>query len=559
MDLVRNFCVHTTLSSMKVRSITLTQYTPKIPVAVNCRPKTSAFDSVSFSSNGKKLAKSDLSGFDYFCNELFKFPLEKMSSMEDFSAMAREEVKKCLGAEYAAKMDRGDSIKNTRTKELKEWEKYLTQESPTCTKKPSIALVIAKGLTRNLKKSNKSLPTILNKGILEGTIKELDDRLSADKKVSFNFMEQYCTNLKAHYLEKAKQEDFVDSDGDGFWVRITSEPEIDTGGQKPGESDEDYDKRIDEIFDRLFEENVKKLRVLSHPNWCTSSYMAEEYLRQGDFHIFIENGQPKFAIRFEDNKIAEIEEPQNNGKVQKDSAVALDRYIAKNRYNYKSSSNVNEDFIKYGAQLVELAKNKDYFGILDCLGFEPEILDSGKFAINGYNKAFFDNNLEDFGIDENELFENIELVKGDVDLNYTKLENLGAVKEIHGDLNCKNSNLRNLGELKLVKGSLDLTGSTIERLRYLQRVGGDLILRNSEVKWFDHLKEVGGNLDLVDSAFASVGRHKIKKKDGSVVILPKFEKLEKVGGQIFMKSSDYTDDMDKDIWNRNGLNIPKFA
>lgn len=541
---------------MQVMNNVFIPYAQKTPVVMSQRLKTQAFDSVSFCGG---LKKADLTGFNYICNELFKFPLEKMASLEDFNAMARNETVKCLSAEYPSKRDHTGIIKEARAKELEVWKEFLIQESPSCVENPSIALVIAKGLTRNLKPSNEALPTVLNKEVLEDTVKELKERLLADKKASFNFMDRYSSNLKAHYLEKVRQEDFADSDGDGFWIKITSEPEINIGGQKPGESDDERYERFEKKFEQVFQENVKKLRVLSHQNWCTSSYMAEKYLGQGDFHIFIENGEPKFAIRFEDEKIAEIEEPQNNRVIQKDSTGILNRYIAKNGYKYQYSSNVDADFVRLGGLLNEHVKNKDYFKILECLGFEPKLLESGKFSINGYNKASYDNNLKDFGVDENEMFENIEIINGDVDLSYTELESLGSVKKIKGDLKCHDSKLSDLGALRIIGGSGYLEGSKVERLKYLTKVGKDLNLSNSDVRRLDYLIEVGGDLHLEGSAFEKTGKPKVKQKDGSVKTLPKFENLERVGGHIFLSEYAYTEEMEKDIWKRNGLNLPKLV
>ena len=64
-----------------------------------------------------------------------------------------------------------------------------------------------------------------------------------------------------------------------------------------------------------FEANVEKLKTLSHKNWCTKSFNAEPYLSQGDFHVYLENGEPKLGIRFIGSKIQEIQGEQNNGQI----------------------------------------------------------------------------------------------------------------------------------------------------------------------------------------------------------------------------------------------------
>ncbi len=50
-----------------------------------------------------------------------------------------------------------------------------------------------------------------------------------------------------------------------------------------------------------FSSNVEKLKSLSHKSRCTKSYNAEPYLSKGDFHIYIENDEPKLGVRFEND------------------------------------------------------------------------------------------------------------------------------------------------------------------------------------------------------------------------------------------------------------------
>ena len=64
-----------------------------------------------------------------------------------------------------------------------------------------------------------------------------------------------------------------------------------------------------------FEKNVEKLKTLSHKSWCTKSYNAQPYLSEGDFHVYLENGQPKLGMRFVGNKIQEIQGEKNNSVI----------------------------------------------------------------------------------------------------------------------------------------------------------------------------------------------------------------------------------------------------
>ena len=61
-----------------------------------------------------------------------------------------------------------------------------------------------------------------------------------------------------------------------------------------------------------FDKNIQVLKNLSIPNrWCTGSGMAEPYLSKGDFWLLINNHQAKVAIRFDGDRIVEIQGPNN--------------------------------------------------------------------------------------------------------------------------------------------------------------------------------------------------------------------------------------------------------
>ena len=106
--------------------------------------------------------------------------------------------------------------------------------------------------------------SILNAGALAQTVEDMKTALEQTQQ--FNFLKHYNDNLRnVEIAESDVNENFTG------WIKIPShknDPEN-------------------------FKQNVEKLKTLSHPNWCTSSSMAQPYLSEGDFHIYMENGKPK--------------------------------------------------------------------------------------------------------------------------------------------------------------------------------------------------------------------------------------------------------------------------
>jgi hypothetical protein len=61
-----------------------------------------------------------------------------------------------------------------------------------------------------------------------------------------------------------------------------------------------------------FDSNVQKLKNLSIPRgWCTGRTHARQYLAKGDFWLYIEDKEARVAIRFDGERIAEIQGHQN--------------------------------------------------------------------------------------------------------------------------------------------------------------------------------------------------------------------------------------------------------
>ena len=51
--------------------------------------------------------------------------------------------------------------------------------------------------------------------------------------------------------------------------------------------------------DQNFAERVAEVQAISSESWCTKTYNAAPYLEKCDFWVYVNNGKPELAIRFE--------------------------------------------------------------------------------------------------------------------------------------------------------------------------------------------------------------------------------------------------------------------
>ena len=229
------------------------------------------FDSVSFTG----MKKNQFDGVDALVVDKYKAPIEKFRTVDYLYDWADEECEKIYNKDFCG---RTPETMAQRVAMMDEWKDYLENENMEYS--PTEKLLILNGVTKNLKSDNDNIPPVLNKGVLAGTIYELKQNLKDNPKMSFDFSKAYTNKLREFYLE-----DIQGEVGETKWVIIPSK-----------ENDPEH-----------FDSNVEKLKTLSHSSWCTKSYNAEPYLSRGDFHVYLENGQPKLGVRFEDNKIVEIQ------------------------------------------------------------------------------------------------------------------------------------------------------------------------------------------------------------------------------------------------------------
>jgi hypothetical protein len=80
-----------------------------------------------------------------------------------------------------------------------------------------------------------------------------------------------------------------------------------------------------------FETDVQRLKILSGRTWCTKiEDSAQNYLSEGEFYIYMENGKPKIAMSTTDDKLEEIQGLKNNSIIPSEYAQMIEDFIKEN-------------------------------------------------------------------------------------------------------------------------------------------------------------------------------------------------------------------------------------
>ena len=317
-------------------------------------PKTLNSSSVAF--KGAVLKKSDFEGIDLAVIERYKPNIQQFKSKDDLQKFAENKINEIKEKDYGG---RQEETKIQRKAMLKEWFDYVTKENDAYSN--TQRLVILAAVTKDLKSNNDTIPPVLNKGVLAATVTELEERLKANPKENFDFNKMYQNNLRTSFMKDSDTGETMTG-----WVIIPS-------------------KTNDPVN---FEKNVEKLKTLSHKNWCTKSFNAEPYLSKGDFHVYLENGQPKLGVRFVNDKVAEIQGEKNNGKIPvkyletfKNHQQECDMKLSYNAQNeVKNAEVLKVELEKVKQELgsaVELKTIDDAIKIFDYARIKAEKKDDG--------------------------------------------------------------------------------------------------------------------------------------------------------------------------------------
>ena len=452
-----------------------------------------AYDTISFGA----MKKSMFDGIDLAVVQKFSAPIEKFNSNEDLQNWANEKAEEIVNKDYEG---RREETKIQRKALIKEWADYVFKENDAY--KKTMALLILSAITKDLDSDNDNLPPVLNKGVLADCIAEIDRGIKDDSKYQFNLNKMYRNKLRAFYSD-----DIETNTGETAtkWVVIPS-------------------KKNDP---ENFEANVEKLKALSYKTWCTKSFNAKPYLKDGDFHVYLEDGKPKLGVRFVGNKIQEIQGERNNGKIPLNYLDIMQNHISENNLSLtgnaqneiQSAKRAKEEVEKVKKDLAEAIKNNDIKKIYGYFGIEIEEDENGYLTISEYKQPSKIYTFEDLGIDENKLLEKVKTITGDANFSDSLVTDLGNLKSIGGNAGFCKSQVTDLGNLKSIGGYAYFGGSQVTDLGNLETIGGDADFSNSQVTDLSNLKSIGGYAYFSDSQVTNLSS------------------LETVGGYAYFRNS----------------------
>lgn len=435
-------------------------------------------DVVSFGS----MKKTQFEGIDFAVVGKFKAPIEKFKTNNDLQNWCYDKIKTdILDKDFGGRQP--ETIEQ-RKHMLNEWSNYVLNENKAYTN--SIALLILSAITKDLKPNNDKLPPVLNKGVLADCVAEVDKNLRANKKYNFDFNKIYNTKLAALYLE-----DTNTGENGAKWVKIPSKA---------------HDPEN-------FEANVEKLKALSHKNWCTKTFNAEPYLKDGDFHVYIEDGKPKLGVSFIGDTLHEIQGEANNNKLPAGYLDVMKAYIAENNFELeysaqeeiKDAEKIQETVLKIADELKDAIKNNDVKAILGRFGINATADKDGYYTISNYKQPSDDYNFSDIGIDEQRMFSKIKKITGSANFENSAVSNFTTLKEIGGDAVFTYSKITDLGSLETIGRDAKFNDSNVKNLGSLQEIGRNLVLGNAEIEDLNNLEYIGNNVDFGGTELKSLG------------------------------------------------------
>lgn len=324
-----------------------------------------------------------------------------------------------------------DKINYAREVRLKQWAQLLEnpeelkEQYPELSKKlesnnGSLKFVVWNAVTSELKSDNRHIPVPLNEDALLKTIKRYEDIKPIDRNVTCakpSFIEYYTHRLRDNLLM-----DMNLSNNDEVWVKIPS-------------IKHDKDNKY---------KNIQKLEILSNKNWCTrSSYdKAEDALTDGDFYIYLKRTkpfnmwEPMVGMTSLKGKIDQIQGKDNDNIIPLNLVGKIKEFIAKSKLKCQSgildegpksaqaimiSEKLNEKDLFTGRTFFSAIKDSEIESVFRILGVDVTKLKNGKLKINGYKPWY---NIDPvhghtipysmFGIDENELLKDVEIIDGNL-------------------------------------------------------------------------------------------------------------------------------------------------
>ncbi len=177
-------------------------------------------------------------------------------------------------------------IVEQRNRILDQWNEYLIDINEDYAADPFWRDFVWDGVIHTMRPESPDLPPPLNAAALADVHQEV-----ANDPGNRTFLAMYEEASVAQALNRSKNKVAIGQDK--TWVKVPQ-----TASGHPD-----------------FRKNVDLIRSLSCKTWCTAGAMADRYIQEGDFWILTEGGQTRMAIRFEGDRVQEIQGPSNNGKI----------------------------------------------------------------------------------------------------------------------------------------------------------------------------------------------------------------------------------------------------
>lgn len=171
------------------------------------------------------------------------------------------------------------------------------------------------------------------------------------------------------------------------------------------------------------------------------------------------------------------------------------------------------------------------------LGYNSYVDSDNKIILNGYDAKQED--LKEFGIDENELFKHVKAIEGGASFIDSNIVSFPELEYVNGEVYFVDCNkLNSLPALEKVSGEVYIKNSSIQEIPKLKHIGGDLTIHNCpKLAVIPNLEEIKGSayLDESDIKFPNL---KAVEKDlyarSSNVLM---DSLETVGSSLYIKKS----------------------
>ncbi|MDR1168508.1 MAG: hypothetical protein LBK53_06450, partial [Heliobacteriaceae bacterium] len=378
------------------------------PYSGRQRQSSPQYDTVSFGA----MKKNQFDGFNLLCINMYKFPIEKFKTVDDLQSFAQEELDKKLDLEQYKTKNSEDT--QERLGILAEWKRYLTEENELYANNSALTLIVVNSLVKELKPNNREMPPALNPGVLADTVEQIKNILKDNRECMVDFNKIYRNNLRLYAMGSDKTDT---GETETRWVVIPS-------------------KKNDP---ENFEDNVERLKALSHRSWCTKSFNAQPYLSEGDFHIYLENGKPKAGMRFKADTIQEIQGELNNSRIPYQYAEQIEDHIS-NKYEIpekikseiEDAKKIKQKVDNYRLKLANARTQKDFDSILNEFRIEVSYDENNKRILSEYRQPDDDFSYADLGINDNKLLKDVIKIEGDADFYKSQVTDLSTLRSIGG-------------------------------------------------------------------------------------------------------------------------------